>query len=139
MADPYHLQRFVDAQAPIFEAVRAELRQGRKQSHWMWFIFPQVRGLGHSPMAERYAIGSLAEARAYLSHPMLGARLRECAAIVIAVEGRSINQILGDIDALKFWSSMTLFARASESEEVFIRALEKHFGGEEDLATLERL
>jgi uncharacterized protein (DUF1810 family) len=139
MADPYHLQRFVDAQAPIFETVRAELLRGRKQSHWMWFIFPQLRGLGHSAMAERYAIGSLAEARAYLSHPILGARLRECAAIVMAVEGRSITRILGEIDATKFWSSMTLFARASESEEVFIQALEKHFGGEDDLATLERL
>jgi uncharacterized protein (DUF1810 family) len=139
MADPYHLRRFVDAQAPIFGAVRAELLRGRKQSHWMWFIFPQLRGLGHSAMAECYAIGSLAEARAYLSHPILGARLRECAAIVMAVEGRSITRILGEIDAMKFRSSMTLFARASEGEEVFIQALEKHFGGEEDLATLERL
>ena len=139
MADPYHLRRLVDAQAPIFEAVRAELLRGRKQSHWMWFMFPQLRGLGHSAMAERYAIGSLAEARAYLSHPILGARLRECAAIVMAVEGRSITRILGEIDAMKFRSSMTLFARASEGEEVFLQALEKHFGGEEDLATLERL
>jgi len=139
MADPHHLQRFVDAQAPIFETVRAELRGGRKQSHWMWFIFPQVGGLGHSAMARQYGIASLAEARAYLAHPILGPRLRECAATVTAVEGRSIAQILDEVDATKFRSSMTLFARASENDEVFVQALEKHFQGEEDLATLQRL
>jgi uncharacterized protein (DUF1810 family) len=139
VADPYHLQRFVDAQAPLFEAVLAELRRGCKQGHWMWFIFPQVSGLGHSAMAQRYAIGSLAEARAYLAHPVLGPRLGECVRLVNALGCRPISQILGEVDARKFRSSMTLFARASGNEEVFIQALEKHFGGEEDLATLERL
>jgi uncharacterized protein (DUF1810 family) len=139
MADPCDLQRFVDAQAPVVDAARAELRRGRKQSHWMWFIFPQTRGLGRSPMAERFAIGSLDEARAYLAHPILGTRLRECARLVADVDGRSIGEILGPVDAVKFRSSMTLFARASADETVFTDALDKYFAGEPDAATLEKL
>ena len=139
MADPFQLQRFVEAQGAVFDTVRAELSRGRKQSHWMWFIFPQARGLGHSPMARRYAIGSLAEARAYLAHEILGSRLRQCVALVNAVEDRPIAGILGEVDAIKFRSCLTLFARASKGEAVFVDALEKYFGGEEDPATIERL
>src|SRR6201985_1982472 len=108
--DPFDLQRFVTAQSPIFGTALAELRAGHKQSHWMWFIFPQLRGLGSSPMAERYGIGSREEAEAYISHPVLGPRLRECTEIVNAVQDASIEQILGYPDNLKFRSSMTLFS-----------------------------
>jgi uncharacterized protein (DUF1810 family) len=118
MTDRFDLQRFVDAQAPVYPRVLAELRQGRKQSHWMWFIFPQIAGLGHSPMAQRFAIASRAEALAYLGHGVLGSRLRECTALVNAVEGRTINEILGSPDDLKFRSSMTLFGALS-SEALF--------------------
>jgi uncharacterized protein (DUF1810 family) len=135
----YDLERFVEAQAACYEQVTSELRAGRKRSHWMWFIFPQIAGLGHSEMARRYAISSLAEAVAYLEHPALGPRLRECTRLMVDVKGRSIDQILGYPDDLKFRSSMTLFARAGADEQVFREALGKYFGGEEDPLTVERL
>jgi uncharacterized protein (DUF1810 family) len=136
MDDPHDLQRFVTAQAPVYDQVREELRRGRKASHWMWFVFPQISGLGHSAMAQRYAIASLDEARAYLDHPVLGPRLREAAVLVTAVEGTSLNAILGSPDDLKFRSSMTLFALASGADPVFTRALDKYFAGQPDPATV---
>ncbi len=141
MSDPHDLQRFVDAQAPVFCQVRSELRAGQKQGHWMWFIFPQLKGLGHSEMATRYGIGSREEADAYLRHPILGPRLKDCTDLVNAVEGRSIDAILGYPDNLKFCSSMTLFAIVSPLHEnaVFKNALQKYFGGELDRRTVERL
>ena len=139
MQKSYDLERFVEAQADCYEQVTRELRVGRKSSHWMWFIFPQIAGLGHSEMARQYAISSLAEAASYLEHPVLGPRLRECAQLVVNVKGRSIDQILGYPDDLKFRSSMTLFAKAAADDRVFRDALEKYFGGEEDRLTLERL
>ena len=137
--DPYNLQRFVDAQNPVYEQVRAELRNGRKESHWMWFIFPQLRGLGRSPTAVTFAIASRDEAEAYLKHPILGPRLRECTRLVNLVERRSIDQILGCPDDLKFRSSMTLFASAASDNQLFQDALQKYFGGELDPVTLEKL
>jgi uncharacterized protein (DUF1810 family) len=138
MTDRFDLQRFVDAQAPVYPRVLAELRQGRKQSHWMWFIFPQIAGLGHSPMAQRFAIASRAEALAYLGHGVLGSRLRECTALVNAVEGRTINEILGSPDDLKFRSSMTLFGAVS-SEALFAHAIAKFYGGLVDQQTMDLL
>lgn len=137
--DPFDLQRFVAAQAPVYERVRAELSHGRKQSHWMWFVFPQIAGLGHSAMAQRYAISSLAEAEAYLRHPVLGARLRECTGLVVAVEGKSAHEILGSPDDMKFHSCMTLFTRAAPHEDLFDAALEKYFDGRDDAQTLARI
>jgi uncharacterized protein (DUF1810 family) len=137
--DGYNLQRFVDAQDAVFEQARAELREGRKRSHWMWFIFPQIKGLGHSALAKRFAISGKEEAEAYLNHPLLGPRLRECTQVVNLVEGRSIEQIFGDPDDLKFRSSMTLFAHASSDNRVFRDAIEKYFAGQFDPLTLERL
>lgn len=139
MNDPYNLQRFVDAQGPVFEQVRSELMEGRKRGHWMWFIFPQIKGLGHSLTANEFAISSREEAEAYLRHPILGPRLRECTRLVILVEGRSINQIFGYPDDLKFRSSMTLFAHATSENQAFNDALQKYFGSEVDRLTLERL
>jgi len=133
------LERFVQAQEPVIERVRAELRSGRKASHWMWFVFPQIQGLGHSPMARRFALASRAEAEAYLRHPVLGSRLRECTRLVNEVEGRSVEEIFGYPDDLKFRSCMTLFAHATADNQVFCDALRKYFGGREDPATLERL
>ena len=138
MTAGYDLRRFLDAQAGVYEQARAELRAGEKRSHWMWFVFPQIAGLGRSAMAVRYAIGSRAEAGAYLEHAVLGARLRECAGIVVGLEGRTVGEIFGDPDDLKFRSSMTLFD-AVAPEQVFAEALRKYFGGEPDGATLERL
>ncbi|THD77120.1 MAG: DUF1810 domain-containing protein [Phenylobacterium sp.] len=138
-ADPFHLQRFVDAQAGVYETALAELIAGDKRSHWMWFVFPQVAGLGLSPTAQRYAIGSLAEAQAYLAHPMLGPRLCACTAAVNAVEGRSAHQVFGSPDDLKFRSSMTLFREAAPDEPAFATALRKYFDGEADPRTLEIL
>jgi uncharacterized protein (DUF1810 family) len=138
-ADPYDLQRFVDAQNPVFEQVCAELRQGRKRSHWMWFIFPQLRGFGHSPMAEQFGISSRHEADAYLKHPVLGPRLRECTQRVNLVEGRSVEAIFGYPDHLKFRSSMTLFAGATSENQVFKDALQKYFAGEPDRLTVAQL
>jgi uncharacterized protein (DUF1810 family) len=137
--DPYDLQRFVDAQDRVYDDVRAELGGGRKQTHWMWFIFPQIAGLGHSPMARRYAISSLREAGAYLEHPILGPRLRECTRLVTRVEGRSAREILGQPDDMKFRSCLTLFACAAPGEQAFRDALEKYFDGEEDPLTLSKL
>jgi uncharacterized protein (DUF1810 family) len=139
MDDPYNLQRFVDAQQPVFEEVRAELQAGRKRTHWMWFVFPQIAGLGYSPMADKYAISSLDEAAAYLLHPILGPRLAECCQLVNLARARTINQILGSPDDLKFHSSMTLFARATDENQVFMDAIRKYFAGELDSRTLEKL
>jgi uncharacterized protein (DUF1810 family) len=137
--DPYDLQRFVDAQDRVYDIVRAELRQGRKRSHWMWFIFPQIAGLGHSAMSMRYAISSLAEAEAYLKHPVLGPRLRECTRLVMLVEGRSAREILGSPDDMKFHSCLTLFANAAPEDSLFRDALEKYFDGAEDSLTAQKL
>ena len=139
MSGPYNLQRFVDAQNPVYEQVCSELRAGRKSGHWMWFIFPQIKGLGHSHLASKFAISSREEAEAYLEHPILGPRLRECSRLVNLVEGRSIDEILGYPDDLKFRSSMTLFAHATSDNQVFKDALRKYFEGEFDRLTLERL
>ncbi|KVE34597.1 DUF1810 domain-containing protein [Burkholderia sp. BDU5] len=139
MDDPYDLQRFVDAQDPVYAQVRDELRNGRKRSHWMWFVFPQIAGLGDSAIAQRYAISTLGEADAYLRHPLLGARLRECTRLVNDVEGHSIQTIFGYPDYLKFRSSVTLFSHATPDNAVFVDALEKYFGGEADHNTLARL
>ena len=121
------------------DRVLAELRAGRKTSHWMWFVFPQIQGLGRSPMARQFAIASRAEAEAYLRHPLLGARLRECTRLVTAVEGRDIGEIFGSPDDLKFRSCMTLFAHATTDNRIFLDALARYFGGAEDPLTLERL
>jgi uncharacterized protein (DUF1810 family) len=139
MADPFNLQRFVDAQAPIYDSVRRELTAGRKQSHWMWFIFPQIAGLGQSAMSHRFAIASLDEARAYLAHPILGERLRECARLALAAEVASARDLFGSIDAIKFRSSMTLFARVSPAGSVFKRCMDKYFADDPDPATLARI
>jgi uncharacterized protein (DUF1810 family) len=133
------LGSFVEAQAPVYDQVRRELKAGRKQSHWMWFIFPQIAGLGQSPMSIRFAIGSLDEAKAYLAHPVLGLRLRDCAQLALDVEGRTAREIFGSIDEMKFRSSMTLFARAAPDEDVFRRCLDKYFDGGPDPATLARI
>lgn len=138
-SDPFGLQRFVDAQSPVFETVLRELCAGRKASHWMWFVFPQIAGLGSSPMAQRYAIGSIEEARAYLDHPVLGPRLKACAAALLDVSGRSAHEIFGSPDDVKLRSSLTLFAAAAPDEPLFTRALDRFFDGRKDPATLERL
>jgi uncharacterized protein (DUF1810 family) len=137
--DPYNLERFVQAQNRVFEDVRAELRQGRKQSHWMWFVFPQIKGLGSSHTAQFYAISSRDEAEAYVRHPVLGPRLMECTKLLTQVDGRSIEEILGYPDNLKFSSSMTLFAHATPDNQVFLDALDKYFGGQFDARTLQNL
>jgi uncharacterized protein (DUF1810 family) len=137
--DQYQLQRFVDAQEGIYANVVEELTQGRKRSHWMWFVFPQLRGLGSSPTAVRFGISSADEARAYLAHELLGSRLRECARLVARIDGRSAQDVFGWPDDMKLRSSMTLFARASDDNADFVAVLEKFYGGEEDPATLARL
>ncbi|WP_426102760.1 DUF1810 domain-containing protein [Massilia sp. TSP1-1-2] len=136
MEEPFDLARFTEAQAPVYDAVVAELRAAHKRTHWMWFIFPQLAGLGRSAMAQRYAISSIAEARALLAHPVLGARLRECAALLAATEGRSAHQIFGDPDELKLHSSLTLFAQAAPDEPLFRTCLKKFYNGAPDAATL---
>jgi uncharacterized protein (DUF1810 family) len=136
MADAFDLQRFVDAQAGVYPRALEELRRGRKQTHWIWFVFPQLAGLGSSPTAQFYALRSLAEAQAYLAHPVLGPRLRESAAAVNAVEGRSAHEIFGSPDDLKFRSSMTLFQAAAPDEPVFGEALDRYFEGRADERTL---
>ena len=138
MTDPFDLQRFVDAQAEAYSRVVEELRRGRKQSHWMWFIFPQLAGLGHSAMARRFAISSREEAVAYLAHHVLGSRLRECTALVNAIEGCTILEILGSPDDRKFHSSMTLFNEVGPHPE-FAEALSKYYGGRRDQRTLDLL
>jgi uncharacterized protein (DUF1810 family) len=139
MDGPYNLRRFVNAQRPVYERVCRELRQGRKESHWMWFIFPQIKGLGHSEMAQKYGISSRDEAKAYLAHPVLGPRLRECSGIVADQEGKSVEDIFGYPDDRKFRSSMTLFAQTAKDNEIFTRCLEKYFQGEPDSLTLTAL
>ena len=133
--DPHDLGRFVSAQDSVFETAVGELVAGRKRTHWMWFVFPQVAGLGHSPMAQAYAIGSLQEARDYLAHPVLGPRLLECTRALLGHAGRSAQDVLGGIDALKLRSSITLFARADPDQPLFAQVLEQFYGGEPDVRT----
>ena len=138
MSDPYDLQRFVEAQEAVYGGVVTELGQGRKRSHWMWFIFPQIAGLGFSAMAQRYAIASRAEAVAYLAHDVLGLRLFECTRLVLAITGKPIREILGSPDDMKFHSSMTLFGEAS-GDAIFGESIVKYYRGKKDQATLDRL
>ena len=139
--DPFHLQRFVTAQdaGGTYDHAAAELRAGRKTSHWIWFIFPQIAGLGYSPASRTYAITSLEEARAYMAHPVLGARLIECATILTGLTGRTAEQIFGEVDALKLRSSVTLFMHAAPGQPVFGQVLDQYFGGEPDPGTENRI
>ncbi len=137
--DPFHLERFVLAQATVFQRVLSELRAGTKMGHWMWFIFPQIKGLGRSPISIEYAISSREEAQAYLLHSLLGPRLKECTRLALLVEGRSAFEIFGSPDDIKFRSSMTLFAQVSKDGDIFERALRKYFAGAPDRLTLDRL
>ncbi len=139
MSDQYNLSRFVAAQDPVHAEVVAQLRAGRKASHWMWFIFPQVAGLGHSPMAQHYAIASLDEARAYLAHPVLGPRLLECTRILLGLAGSSAADVLGTVDAMKLRSSMTLFMTAAPDEPAFGEVLDRYYNGAPDEPTLQLL
>ena len=138
-ADPFDLDRFVSAQDDVYDSALDELRRGRKQSHWMWFIFPQIAGLGHSATAQFYAIASLDEAQAYLQHPVLGRRLIECAGVLAETSGRSAAQIFGSLDAQKLHSSITLFHRAAPDEPTFVDVLNRYFDGAFDSATDQRL
>jgi uncharacterized protein (DUF1810 family) len=138
-ADPFDLQRFVDAQDRVYDTVLDELRRGKKRGHWIWFVFPQLRGLGHSPTAIHYGIGSLDEARAYERHEILGPRLRECARVVARIHGRSADEIFGFPDNLKVRSSMTLFARAADNNADFVAVLDMLYDGEDDPLTVEGL
>jgi uncharacterized protein (DUF1810 family) len=137
--DPFDLGRFVTAQEGVYEAAVGELRAGRKTSHWMWFVFPPIAGLGRSATAQRYAVASRAEAEAYLAHPVLGPRLLECARTLTQLDGRSAQEIFGATDAQKLQSSMTLFARTAPGEPLFRDVLTRYFGGSEDPGTLQRL
>jgi len=137
--DPFHLERFVLAQERVYSHVLSELRAGEKMSHWMWFIFPQIRGLGRSPISIEYAIHSRDEAQAYWQHPVLGPRLKECTHLVLLVEGRSAFEIFDEPDDMKFRSCMTLFTQVSSDDDIFERALDKYFDGVPDRLTLERL
>lgn len=139
MTDPHDLQRFVEAQDSVIETVKEELREGRKRTHWMWYVFPQMAGLGHSQMAQRYAISSRAEAEAYLDHSILGPRLRECTEIVNGVTGRSAVEIFGSPDVLKFRSSMTLFDAVADDPAPFRTALRQYYDNEPDPNTLQLL
>ncbi|CAN5835033.1 DUF1810 domain-containing protein [soil metagenome] len=136
MSDSYHLARFVDAQAPVYDTVLTELRGARKRSHWIWFIFPQLAGLGSSPTAARFAISGLPEAQAYLAHDVLGPRLRECVALVAAIEGVTIEDVFGWPDYLKVRSSLTLFAHATADNGAFLAVLDKFYAGAQDDKTL---
>jgi uncharacterized protein (DUF1810 family) len=133
--DPFNLARFTEAQNGVYEHAVAELRRGRKTSHWMWFVFPQIAGLGQSATSRHYAINSLAEAEAYLAHPMLGPRLRECASVLASLSNRTADQIFGGIDAMKLRSSMTLFLHADPGEPLFRQVLDQYFEGAADPAT----
>ncbi len=135
----YDLDRFLVEQQYAYDGVLGELRRGLKTGHWIWFIFPQIAGLGHSAMSQRFSISSLDEARAYLAHPVLGARLRECAGLVLETRGRTAEQIFGSIDAMKLRSCMTLFHRAAPAESVFEQVLDRYYGGVADEATDARL
>lgn len=137
--DPFNLQRFVSAQARDYNTAREELRNGRKRTHWIWYIFPQIDGLGHSPTSKHYAIKSKQEAQQYLDHPLLGARLLECVNILLQLEGRSASEIFGSPDEMKLKSSMTLFAAVQSLEPAFARVLDKYFQGERDIRTLDLL
>jgi len=137
--DPFNLARFTEAQNGVYEHAVAELRRGRKTSHWMWFAFPQIAGLGQSATSRHYGITSLAEAEAYLAHPMLGPRLRECASVLMSLSNRTADQIFGGIDAMKLRSSMTLFLHADPGEPLFRQVLDEYFEGAADTATEERL
>ena len=139
MPDPFDLQRFVEAQAPLYERVRRELGAGAKESHWMWFVFPQIAGLGRTPTSIFYALASLDEARAYLAHPVLGPRLKECVRLVLDGKERTARQIFGPVDEMKLRSCLTLFGKAAPDESLFGRCLGKCFDGEPDPATLARL
>ncbi|MDB6060992.1 MAG: calpastatin [Verrucomicrobiaceae bacterium] len=139
MSDPFYLQRFVDAQNPVYGQVLRELQQGRKTGHWIWFIFPQISGLGQSQISKIFAIASVAEAEAYILHSILGPRLRECTQIVNGHAAHSIEHMLGDIDAMKFCSSMTLFAHATTQNSEFIEAVRRYFNAEFDPLTLAKL
>ena len=136
ITDPFDLNRFLGAQAGVYERALGELKRGRKQSHWMWFIFPQIRGLGNSSMTQRYSIKSIEEAQEYLAHPVLGKRLIDCTEAVLAAEGRTSTEIMGSPDDLKLKSSMTLFEAASGADSVFGRVLDKFYAGERDAKTL---
>ena len=136
MSDPFNLQRFIDAQAPIYAQVLAELGAGSKRSHWMWFVFPQIAGLGRSETARYFAIGSRAEAAAYLAHPILGARLRECCRLTMSIKGRSAREIFDSPDDMKLRSSLTLFVAVAPDDAIFAEALQKFFSGEADRLTL---
>jgi uncharacterized protein (DUF1810 family) len=139
MENQFNLDRFVEAQAPVYKNVLAELKAGRKTSHWMWFIFPQIAGLGHSAMAQKFAIASADEAAAYLAHPLLGPRLRECSALVAAIDDKEIEDIFDPPDNLKLHSSMTLFSEVAPDEAVFQDCINKFFDGVPDQATIDRL
>lgn len=139
MDDPHDLERFVQAQDPVIVQVLNELRAGRKRSHWMWFVFPQLKGLGHSAMAQRYGISSPEEAKAYFEHPILGPRLVECTGLANRIEDKSANQIFGDPDDMKFRSAMTLFAHTAPDPEIFQTALRKYFNGKPDPLTIQEL
>ena len=139
MAQQFDLQRFVDAQDTVYDTVRAELRAGHKRSHWMWYIFPQLAGLGRSETARHYALSGLEEAQAYLAHPLLGRRLEECCRILTGIEGRTASAIFGYPDDLKLHSSLTLFAQAAPEQPLFVACLEKYFNGQRDAATLKLL
>ena len=138
-SDPHDLERFVAAQQAVYESALAELRGGRKTGHWMWFVFPQIHGLGMSAMSQRYAIASIEEARAYLEHPVLGPRLAACARVLLELGGNDAEAIFGGIDAIKLRSSMTLFARASEDDSIYYAVLDQYFGGMPDPETEARL
>jgi uncharacterized protein (DUF1810 family) len=137
--DPFNLQRFVVAQEPVVAQVTLELQGGRKMGHWMWYFFPQIQGLGHSPTARMFSITSFDEARAYIRHPVLGPRLRHLTRLVTAIPDATIEQVLGHADGRKFQSCMTLFSRTTADNRVFLEALKKYFGSAKDLATLERI
>lgn len=139
MDDPYNLQRFLEAQHGVFERVLEELRAGRKRSHWMWFIFPQINGLGRSEMASFYGISGSEEATAYLEHPVLGQRLEQCVELLMQLEGPTATQIFGELDAMKLRSSLTLFATIAPAGSIFGLALEKYFAGERDPLTVAQL
>ncbi len=139
MSDPYDLERFVEAQHRTYAGVLEQLKRARKSGHWIWYVFPQIAGLGRSHMSRRYAIGSIDEARAYAAHAVLGPRLEECVRLMLAIEGESAEQVLGPIDALKFRSCLTLFEAACHDNDVFVQALQKYYDGERDALTLDAL
>lgn len=137
--DPFDLGRFTSAQETVYDRALAELRSGKKRTHWMWYVFPQIDGLGYTPTTKHYAIKSLAEARQYLDHPVLGPRLLECTAAVLCIQDRSVSEVFGYPDNLKLRSSMTLFARVAEPDSVFVRVLGKYYDGAHDIRTLQLL